>query len=89
MQMQFLNSLLAVLIYNNLVSEVLCFQTNSYENHVDFTHANITRGALETAAAYYISNILEPGHYNLENQTTEEILTQYFSNGKETFFKNF
>ncbi|XP_063399674.1 von Willebrand factor A domain-containing protein 7-like [Mytilus trossulus] len=54
------------------------FAINEYSNPTGYTHENITRGALDRVASIYIATILRPGRFDLQNQTTEEILKQYF-----------
>lgn len=58
------------------------FAINEYSNPTGYTHENITRGALDRVASMYIATILRPGKFDLQNQTTDEILKQYFDEGK-------
>lgn len=51
---------------------------DEYHNRVDFTHVNITRGALQEVAAIHIASYLEPGVYNLDRQNASEITRLYF-----------
>ncbi|CAC5395103.1 unnamed protein product [Mytilus coruscus] len=58
------------------------FSINEYSNPTGYTHENITRGALDRVASIYIATILKPGRFDLQNQTTREILKQYFDEVK-------
>ncbi|CAG2248252.1 unnamed protein product [Mytilus edulis] len=57
------------------------FTINQFSNPTGYTHENITRGALDRVASIYIATILRPGKFDLQNQTTDEILKQYFDEG--------
>lgn len=63
-------------------TEINGFLYAEYHDQIDFTHVNITRGALQEVAAIHIASYVEPGKYDIDRQNASEILRLYFQNSE-------
>lgn len=68
-----------------IIPEINCFLYVEYHDQIDFTHVNITRGAIQDVAAIHIASYLEPGKYDVVRQNASEIIRLYFQ--KSEYYK--